>query len=522
MNRAFLSVFTCLLLICSINSVLGANEDKEVTIMIPLYQETNEEYTLRSDLYNYAIRLVEITKCDKELYPINQSCVNTIELNIVQKNKYNNEIIKTIVVPDLIKVRDIPMSVEFEDIKFNSIFVVTIYFDQGAANFKLRYTAKDVLREMAPIYSGEMIDTPISAYFGDTDTLYSMIVNRSENKLIVNVKNNADSETHFGVSDDILPFGNIRVKVLNQTDRGIKFTVYSTPNLKPMSKSEISLKTGETFNIGGQDFKIIDISSLSSTIRVEGQDYTIRKRSVKSINNYLFELSDTGTDTASINVYHPESINVSEYNPNITLTVTKKLESEEEDTFDIPFTIANTGKANAERLDVTLQGQGLSVIEGSWNGSLKPGETKELVFRAKYNEPGSYTVNLNVNSGQTTETFQKEVTITSKVSSVLREGSMQALIFIAKNFIVTQDRIKLLQNSINIFFYVGIILSGAIIFYSSIQTLPKNEPPKEKILKKKLPRKGATRRNTQKETPPTNGFYKEEKIRRKRRIEERR
>lgn len=521
MKKAFLSVFTCLLLICSINPAFGADTDKEITIMIPLYQETNEEYTLRTSLYTYGIRLMEITKCDKELFPINQSCVNTIELNIVQRNKYTNEIIKTVVVPDLIKVREIPMSVEFEDIKFNSVFVVTIYFDQGAANFKLTYTEKDVLKGMIPIYSGEMIETPISAYFGSADTLYSIIVNRSENKLIVNVKTNTQSETHYGISDEIISFGNIRVKVLNLTDNGIKFIVYSTPNLTPMSKSEVTIKNGDTFNIGGVDFKVADVSSVSATIKVDAQDYPIRKRSVKTINNLLFELIESGADNATINIYHPESINITEYSPNVTLTVTKKLESQEGDTFDIPFTIANTGKVNADGLEISLQGTGLDVVEGLWKGSLKSGETKELIFKAKYKEPGEHTLNLNVNSGQSIETFQKDVTITSKVSTMAKEGSMPALIFIVENYIVTQDRIKLLQNSMSIFFYLGVIVSGAIIFYSSIQALPKNEPPKQKVVKKKLPPKGAPKRPPQKERPPVNGVSKEQKTRR-RKVEERR
>ncbi|NMC77555.1 MAG: hypothetical protein GYA60_09735 [Candidatus Methanofastidiosa archaeon] len=458
--------------------------DKEVTIMIPLYQEKNEEYTIKGDLYNYSIRLVEITKCDKDLF--DGSCINTIELNILQKNKYNNETIKTVVVPNIIKVREIPLTIEFEDIKFTSIFVITIYFDQGAANFKLGYTAKDVLREMTPIYSGEMIESPISLYFGEADKVYSMIVNRSEDKLIVNVRNNIDSETLYGVSDDILPFGNIRVKVLNKTNNGIKFTVYSISGINSLSKSEISIKKGESFNIGGSDFKVIDTSNLSTTIKFQDQEFILKKRSIKSINGYLFELSDSGADSANINVYHPLSINVTEYSPNVTLTVTKKLEAEEGDVIEIPFTLANTGKANAENLEVILQGSGLSIIDGSWKGALKSGETKDLIFKAKYNEPGSYIINIGVSSGQFSQNFQKDVNIKSKVTSVLREGPTQALIFIAKNYILTQERIKFIQNSINIFFYIGIAISGTIIVYSSMQTLPSRDIPKKKIPKQKV------------------------------------
>ena len=122
------------------------------------------------------------------------------------------------------------MNIEFEDIKFDGIFVFTIYFDQGAANFKINYTKKDVLRSMNPIYSGEMTDTPISIYFGEGDKIYSMNINSSDNRLIVNVRNNLDSKTLYGLSDDILPFESIMVKVLNQTDTGHK--VHSVFQLK--------------------------------------------------------------------------------------------------------------------------------------------------------------------------------------------------------------------------------------------------------------------------------------------------
>lgn len=509
MDKRFLSFFTLLLLICSINFVFGANENKEVTIMIPLYQETNEEYTLKGNIYNYGIRLVEITKCDKDLY--NGSCINTIELNILQKDKYNNEIKKTVVVPDIIKVRDIPMTVEFEDIKFNSIFVTTIYFDQGAANFKISYTDKDVLREMVPVYSGEMIDTPLSIYMGETDKLYSMVINRSESKLIVNVKNNTNSETHYGVPDDIISFNDIKVKVLNQTNGGIKFTVYSTPGISFLSKSEIVIRKGESFNVGGIDFKVIDTSNISATLRQDNQDYLLKKRSVKTINGYLFELNDIGTGNITLNVYHPKSINVMEYGPNVVLKVTKKIEYEEGEIFEIPFTIANTGKADAEELIITLQGSGANIIDGSWRGLLKSGETKDLIFKAKYNESGNYIINFNVNSGQSSESFQEEVNIKSKITAALTEGPMQTLIFITRNYIVTQDRIKLLQSSITAMFFVGVLLSGAIIAYSSMQTLPKREIPRKKISKKKISSGG----------PPKEKIRNDEKIRRKR-IKERR
>ena len=103
---------------------------------------------------------------------------------------------------------------------------------------------------MVPIYSGEMGENPFLLYFGETDNLYTMTINRSENRLIVNVRNNQDSKTLYGLQDDILPFGKIMVKVLNRTDMGIKFIVYSNSNIKSLSKSNTSLKKGETGNIG--------------------------------------------------------------------------------------------------------------------------------------------------------------------------------------------------------------------------------------------------------------------------------
>lgn len=200
-----------------------------------------------------------------------------------------------------------------------------------------------------------------------------------------------------------------------------------------------------------------------------------------------------------------------EYGPNVVLKVTKKIEYEEGEIFEIPFTIANTGKADAEELIITLQGSGANIIDGSWRGLLKSGETKDLIFKAKYNESGNYIINFNVNSGQSSESFQEEVNIKSKITAALTEGPMQTLIFITRNYIVTQDRIKLLQSSITAMFFVGVLLSGAIIAYSSMQTLPKREIPRKKISKKKISSGG----------PPKEKIRNDEKIRRKR-IKERR
>ena len=484
MNRRFFSVFTCLMIICSINFVLGADEKKEVTIMVHLYEKENEIYTISGDIYNYEIRLVDLDICDKDLYT-GTSCINTIEVNIVQKNKYTNEVIKTVVVPNIVKVRDIEMNVEFEDIEFDTIFVVTIYFDQSAANFKINYTKKDVLRSMNPVYSGEMADTPISVYFGEGDKIYSMIVNRSDNRLIVNVKNNLNSKTLYGSPDDILPFDSIMVKVLNQTDTGIKFTVYSSSNIKNLSKTETSLRKGEAGNIGGMDFKISDAASLSATINVENQDYVIKKRSLKGINNYIFEVSDIVGDKVNLNIYHPPSVTLVGYNPIVTLTVTKTLESEEGDIFDIPFTLANTGRANANTLKVNLQSSGANIIDGTWNGVLNVGETKELIFKARYDEAGDYIIIFNVNTGQSSEGFQEKVTVKSKMTAVLKEGPMKSLIFITNEYILTQNRIRFAQNSINLFFYIGILLSTGIILNSARQKLPNMEKPKRKVVKRK-------------------------------------
>ncbi len=487
MHRRFLSVFTCLMIICSINFVLGADEKKEVTIMIHLYEKENEGYTISGDIYSYEIRLVDTDICDKDLYVA--SCINTIELNIVQKSKYTNEIIKTVVVPDIVKLRDYPMDIDFEDIKFEGVYVFTIYFDQGAANFKINYTKKDVLRSMNPVYSGEMSEDPFLLYFGEGDKVYSMTVNRSDNRLIVNVRNNQDSKTLYGLSDDILPFDSIMVKVLNQTDTGIKFIVYSNSNIKSLTKSETSLRKGETSNIGGLDFKITDAASLSATINVEDQEHVIKKRSLKSINNYIFEVTDIVGDNVKLSIYHPPSVTLVGYNPIVTLTVTKTLESEEGDIFEIPFTLANTGRANANTLKVNLQNSDANIIEGSWSGSLNVGETKELKFKASFNEPGDYTIIFNADTGQSSEEFQEKVSVKSKVTSVLKEGPMKSLIFITNEYILTQNRIRLVQNSINILLYIGILLSSAIILNSARQRLPNLEKPKEKPKRKVVKRK---------------------------------
>ena len=488
MHRRFLSVFTCMMLICSINFALGADEKKEVTIMIHLYEKGSEAYTIAGSIYNYDIRLVDTDVCDKDLYVA--SCINTIELNIVQKNKYTNEVIKTVVVPDIVKLRDYPTDIDFQDIKFEGVYVFTIYFDQGSANFKINYTQKDVLRSMNPVYSGEMGENPFLLYFGEGDSLYSMNVNRSDNRLIVNVRNNQDSKTLYGLSDDILSFDSIMVKVLNQTNTGIKFIVYSSSNLKSLAKSETSLRKGETGNVGGMDFKVTDAAALSATINVENQDYVIKKRSLKGINNYIFEVNDIVGDNVKLSIYHPPSVTLVGYNPNVVLTVTKKLESEEGDIFEIPFTLANTGKVSANNLTVNLQNSSANIVEGTWKGALNVGETKELKFKASYNEAGDYTLIFNVDTGQSSEEFREKVSIKSKVTAVLKEGPMKSLIFITKEYILTQNRIKLAQGSINILLYIGILLSSAIIFNSARQKLPNLEKPKEKP-KRKVPKRKA-------------------------------
>jgi hypothetical protein len=477
------------MLICSINFALGADEKKEVTIMIHLYEKEGEAYTIAGSIYNYDIRLVDTDVCDKDLYV--SSCINTIELNIVQKNKYTNEVIKTVVVPDIVKLRDYPTDIDFKDIKFEGIYVFTIYFDQGAANFKINYTLKDVLRSMNLVYSGEMGEDPFLLYFGESDKIYSMNINRSDNRLIVNVRNNQDSKTLYGKSDDIIPFDSIMVKVLNQNDTGIKFVVYSSSNIKSLTKSETSLRKGETSNIGGMDFKITDAAALSATINAENQDYVIKKRSLKSISNYIFEVTDiVGGDNVKLSIYHPPSVTLVGYSPIVTLTVTKKLESEEGDIFEIPFTLANTGRANANNVKVNLQSSIANVIDGTWSGVLNVGETKELKFKASYNEAGDYNLIFNVDTGQSSEEFREKVSIKSKVTAVLKEGPMKSLIFITKEYILTQNRIKLARDSINILFYIGILLSSAIILNSARQRLPNLESPKEKP-KRKVPKRKA-------------------------------
>ncbi|HII94503.1 MAG TPA: hypothetical protein HA367_02010 [Candidatus Methanofastidiosum sp.] len=505
MNRRFLSVFTCLMLICSINFVLGADEKKEVTIMIHLYEKENEAYTIAGSIYNYDIRLVDTDVCDKDLYVA--SCINTIELNIVQKNKYTNEVIKTVVVPDIVKLRDYPTDIDFQDIKFEGVYVFTIYFDQGAANFKINYTQKDVLRTMNPVYSGEMGENPFLLYFGEGDSLYSMNVNRSDNRLIVNVRNNLDSKTLYGLSDDILSFDSIMVKVLNKTDTGIKFIVYSNSNIKSLAKSEASLRKGETGNIGGMDFKITDSSTLSATINIENQDYSIKKRSLKGINNYIFEVNDIVGDNVKLSIYHPPSVTLVGYNPNVVLTVTKKLESEEGDIFEIPFTLANTGKVSANNLTVNLQNSSANIVEGAWKGALNVGETKELKFKASYNEAGDYIITFNVDTGQSSEEFQEKVSIKSKVTAVLKEGPMKSLIFITNEYILTQNRIRLAQNSINILLYIGILLSSAIILNSARQRLPNLEKPKEK------PKRKVVKRKAESIKPRSNAAIDQERLR---------
>jgi hypothetical protein len=279
------------------------------------------------------------------------------------------------------------------------------------------------------------------------------------------------------------------VKVLNQTNAGIKFIVYSSPNIKELSKSETSLRKGETGNIGGMDFTIFDTNTLSTTIKVENQDYVIKKRSLKSIGNFIFEVNDISGDIVSLNIYHPPSVALVDYNPNVVLTVTKKLESEEGDVLEIPFTIANIGKVSTNNLIIDLKSSGANIIEGTWKGTLNPGETKDLKFKARFDNEGDYTVVFNVNTGKSSEGFQKEVKVKSKVTAALKEGPMNSLIFITRNYILTADRIRILQSSISIFFYIGIILSTGIILNSARQKLPIKEKPKEKPKGKVVKRK---------------------------------
>jgi len=152
------------LLICSINLAVGADERKEVTIMLELFEKSKDAYTVSGSMYTYDIRLMGTDICDKELYD-GTRCINTIELDIVQKNKYTNEVIKTVTVPDIIKVRDMPMNVEFEDMRFDDIYVFTIYFDRDSANFKMDYTIKDPVKGLTPVYAGEKGENPFLLNF---------------------------------------------------------------------------------------------------------------------------------------------------------------------------------------------------------------------------------------------------------------------------------------------------------------------------------------------------------------------
>ncbi|NYT03710.1 MAG: hypothetical protein GKC00_03280, partial [Candidatus Methanofastidiosa archaeon] len=171
-----------------------------------------------------------------------------------------------------------------------------------------------------------------------------------------------------------------------------------------------------------------------------------------------------------------------------------KLESEEGDIFEIPFTIANIGKAGANNLTISLQNSSANIIEGTWKGTLNPGETKDLKFKARFNSEGEYVLVFNVNTGQSSEGFQETVNIKSKVSAALKEGPMNSLIYITREYIFTQDRIRILQSSINTLFYIGILLSTGIIINSARQRLPVvekvKEKPKGKVMKRKeLPNK---------------------------------
>jgi hypothetical protein len=237
------------------------------------------------------------------------------------------------------------------------------------------------------------------------------------------------------------------------------------------------------------DFKISDLAVLLVTINVENKDYAIRNRSFKNIGGYIFEVSGITGDTANLNIYHSPSVNLVDYNPNIILTVTKKLEFYEGDIFEIPFTIANIGKVGAKNITINLENSGEDIIEGTWKGTLNPEETKDLKFKARFNSEGEYELVFNVNTAQYSEKFQEKVNIKSKVTSILKKGTMNSLIYITRGYILTQDRIRMVQDSINIFFLIGILLSSGIILNSARQNLPTVEKSKDSPKKKSINRK---------------------------------
>ncbi len=486
MKRHFLSFFTCLVLICSINLAYEvAGDEKDVTISMHVYEKYNEEYTISGDIYNYVIRLVDTSICDPDLWD-GSTCTNTIRLHILQKDKFRNETLDTVVVPSIIRSRNMPMGVEFKDISFDSIFVSRIDFDKEYSDFTINYTKKDLLRNMATVYSGEIRSTAYSIYLGEGDTVYTMTFNRSADRLIVNFRD-TDSKTLHGQPGDIIPFDPIMVKVLSERDGAINFRVYSSTNIRKMTKSEISLRKGEMVDIDGSDLTISDANNLSAKISLDNQNYEVRRRHFKGIKDYIVEVRDIVGDNVQLNIYHPDSVNIIEYSPNVSLEVTKSLEPEEGELFEIPFTVTNTGRVGANDMTVNLQSGSGNIIEGSWRGRLGPGETKDLVFRARFNTEGNYLIVFNLDTGRSSEVFEEQVRVRSKVATALKEGPINSLVFIAREHVVNTDRVNFVQNSLNTLFYVGLLLSAGILINSARQKIPSVEPPRKKILKRRNP-----------------------------------
>lgn len=450
-----------------------------------VYEKYNEEYTISGDIYNYVIRLVDTSICDSELWD-GSTCINTIRLHILQKDRFRNQTLDTVVVPSIIRLRDTPMNVDFKDISFDSIFVSRIDFNQENSDFTIRYTKKDLLRGMTPVYSGNIMNNAFSIYLGQGDTLYTMTFNRSADRLIVNFRD-MDTKTLHGLPGDIIPFDTIMVKVLNERDGAINFTVYSSDYIEKMSRSEVSLRRGEMIDIEGSDLMISDANNISAKISTGAQEYEVRKGHFKGIKNYIVQVRDIVGDTVHLNIYHPDSVRIVEYSPNVSLKLTKSLEPQEGELFEIPFTVANTGRVSANNMAINLQSGGGNIIEGSWRGTLGPGETKDLVFRARFNSEGDYLIVFNLDTGRSSEVFEENVRVSSKAVTALREGPINSLIFIAGSHIVNPDRIAFIQNSIGILFYTGIIVSTAILINSARQKLPSFDPPKKKIIKRRNP-----------------------------------
>ena len=146
-------------------------------------------------------------------------------------------------------------------------------------------------------------------------------------------------------------------------------------------------------------------------------------------------------------------------------------------------------KVGAKNITINLENSGEDIIEGTWKGTLNPEETKDLKFKARFNSEGEYELVFNVNTAQYSEKFQEKVNIKSKVTSILKKGTMNSLIYITRGYILTQDRIRMVQDSINIFFLIGILLSSGIILNSARQNLPTVEKSKDSPKKKSINRK---------------------------------